>query len=119
MESRAPSLKLKPKGDSKGIPTLFTVDHSHELIGRLDLMRAVGTTDEDFFGGLMSQLISASRKASETDTNFLLSVIKGIEPRDQIESMLAAQMAAVHVASMTMARHLERNPFRLCHIRRP
>ncbi len=33
-------------------------------------------------------------------------MIKGIEPRDQIESMLAAQMAAVHVASMTMARHL-------------
>jgi hypothetical protein len=44
----------------------------------------------------MSQLINASGKTSgktsETDTNFLLSVIKGIEPRDQIETMLAAQM---------------------------
>jgi hypothetical protein len=58
----------------------------------------------------MSQLINASGKTSgktsETDTNLLLSVIKGIEPRDQIETMLAAQMGAVHVASMTMARHL-------------
>ena len=106
IESRAPSLKLKPKGDSKGSSTQFTVDHPHELIGRVDLMRAVGTTDDDFFSGLMSQLINASGKASETEANFLLSVIKGIGPRDQIETMLAAQMAAVHVASMTMARHL-------------
>ena len=36
----------------------------------------------------------------------MLSVIKGIEPRDQIEAMLAAQMAAVHIASMTFARRL-------------
>jgi hypothetical protein len=36
----------------------------------------------------------------------MLSVIKGIEPRDQIEAMLAAQMAAVHTATMTFARRL-------------
>jgi hypothetical protein len=36
----------------------------------------------------------------------MLSVIKGIEPRDQVEAMLAAQMAAVHMASMTFARRL-------------
>ena len=36
----------------------------------------------------------------------MLSVVKGIEPRDQIEAMLAAQMAAVHVATMTFARRL-------------
>ena len=36
----------------------------------------------------------------------MLSVIKGIEPRDQIEAMLAAQMAAVHLATMTFARRL-------------
>ncbi len=33
-------------------------------------------------------------------------VVKGIEPRDQIEAMLATQIAAVHVASMTFARRL-------------
>ena len=36
----------------------------------------------------------------------MLAVVKGIEPRDQIEAMLAAQMAAVHMASMTFARRL-------------
>jgi hypothetical protein len=45
----------------------------------------------------------------------MLSLVKGIEPRDQIEAMpaadqieamLAAQMAAVHNATMTFARRL-------------
>ena len=36
----------------------------------------------------------------------MLSVIKGVQPRDQIEAMLAAQMAAVHMATMTFARRL-------------
>ncbi|MGH1573796.1 hypothetical protein ACRAWG_28045 [Methylobacterium sp. P31] len=35
-----------------------------------------------------------------------MSVINGIEPRDEIEAMLGAQMAAVHMASMTFARRL-------------
>ena len=33
----------------------------------------------------------------ERSVNFMLSVMKGIEPRDEIEMMLAAQMAAVHL----------------------
>jgi hypothetical protein len=36
----------------------------------------------------------------------MLSVIKGVAPKDQLETMLAAQMAAVHMASMTLARRL-------------
>jgi hypothetical protein len=58
---------------------------------------------------MVIQLANASSHDQELDErglNFMLSVIKGIEPRDQLESMLAAQMAAVHVASMTFARRL-------------
>jgi hypothetical protein len=36
----------------------------------------------------------------------MLSIVKGIELRDQMEAMLAAQMAAVHNATMTFARRL-------------
>jgi hypothetical protein len=36
----------------------------------------------------------------------MLSVVKDIEPRDQVEAMLAAQMAATHNAIMTFARRL-------------
>src|SRR5262245_9720128 len=73
------------------------------------MMDALASADGDFVGGIVSQLANASRRGQHTDErglNFMLSVIKGIEPRDQLETMLAAQMAAVHVASMTFARHL-------------
>jgi hypothetical protein len=36
----------------------------------------------------------------------MISIIKGIQPRDQIEAMLAAQMAAVHMAIMNFVRQL-------------
>src|ERR1700750_2281898 len=36
----------------------------------------------------------------------MLSVIKAIQPKDEAECMLAAQMAAVHMATMTFARRL-------------
>ena len=36
----------------------------------------------------------------------MVSVVRGIEPRDQIETMLATQMAAIHNAIMTFTRRL-------------
>jgi hypothetical protein len=57
----------------------------------------------------VGQLVNASAHGQEVDErglNFMLSVINGIDPRDQLEAMLAAQMAAVHVASMKLARIL-------------
>jgi hypothetical protein len=33
----------------------------------------------------------------------MLSIIKGIAPKDEVEAMMAAQMAAVHMATMTQA----------------
>src|SRR5258705_965532 len=36
----------------------------------------------------------------------MVSVVKGIEPRDQIEAMLAAQMAGIHKTIMTFTRRL-------------
>jgi hypothetical protein len=40
--------------------------------------------------------------------DLMVSVIKGIKPKDQLESMLAAQMAAVHQVTMMLAGRLNR-----------
>ena len=72
-------------------------------------MDALGTADQDFYSGILRQLASAGSHGPEIDEqglNFMLSVIKGVGPRDQLETMLAAQMAAIHMASMTFARRL-------------
>jgi hypothetical protein len=72
-------------------------------------MAALGTTSYDFSDGLLDQLANASSKGAKSDEdgiNFMLAVIAGVEPRDEIEAMLAAQMAAVHKATLTFARRL-------------
>jgi hypothetical protein len=101
-EKRGPRLKLVTENNSAKID----VDHADSLFGIADLMRAIGTTDFDFCNGLIGQLANASKETqgSVSGANFMLSVVKGVEPRDQIEAMLAAQMAAVHMASMRYAR---------------
>jgi hypothetical protein len=87
----------------------ISIDHPNPALGSILLLKAIGSTDGDFLVGLTKQLVNAgsqSPKADEHGINFMLAVVKGIEPRDQVEAMLAAQMAAVHMATMTFARRL-------------
>ena len=87
----------------------FDFDHESQLVGQVHLMEALGITDEAFLDLLLEQLARAGsqgQQISEREINFALAVIKGIEPRDQVEVMLGAQMAATHMASMAFARRL-------------
>jgi hypothetical protein len=75
------------------------------------LAKAMGTTDGAFLNELLVQVANASGNGPVPNAealNFMLAVIEGIGPRDQVEAMLAAQMAAVHNATMTFARRLNR-----------
>jgi len=97
----APNLKIKD-GTIK-------IESSDEIVGALRLMEALGTADLNFQNGLISQLANVGSQGSDLDEkglNFMLSMVKGIEPKDEVEAMLAAQMAAVHNATMTFARRL-------------
>lgn len=88
---------------------LTPVQQPEPSIAHVRLLEALGTRDLDFLNGLVRQLCnvgSIGKTADEDGLNFMLSVVKGIEPRDQVEAMLAAQMAATHNATMTFARRL-------------
>jgi hypothetical protein len=100
-----PSVRLKVSRNGSDLQIGF--DHPDEQIGRALVMEALASADWDFLDGILNQLGKASAQGQDIDErglNFMLSVIKGIEPRDQLEAMLAAQMAAVHVTTMTFAR---------------
>jgi hypothetical protein len=89
----------------------IALDHPDLEAGEALLMAALGTADRDFAGGILLQLGDAASyggKVDEAALNFMLSVVKGVKPRDEVETMLAAQMASVHVATMTSARQLAR-----------
>jgi hypothetical protein len=76
------------------------------------LMKWFGTSDRDFAKGLFGQLMSASgRGADKFDGEWLffeLGTIKATKPRDELEAMQIAQMAAVHAAMMNVAGDLAR-----------
>lgn len=85
----------------------MAIDHANQAVGWAILSEAVGSDDRDFQHGLIHQLTNALSKGKDADIaalNFGLSVVQGVGPRDQIEAMLAAQMAAVHDATMREAR---------------
>jgi hypothetical protein len=102
----APRLKVS---EDKSGTTQIAPDHPDLGMAEALLMEALATTDPCFVAVLVTQLANAGtqgRKVDERELNFMLSVVKGIKPKDQMEAMLAAQMAAVHMASMTFARRL-------------
>lgn len=102
----APRVKVE-KIDGKS--PKIALDHPNKTIAYGLLMEALGTPSYDFVNGLLSQLANAGSQGREIDEgglNFMLSVIKDIKPRDQLEAMLAAQMAAIHMTTMTFVRRL-------------
>jgi hypothetical protein len=106
-EAETPALRVEVL--SKGATLL--VDHPDETVGRELLMEALGTANAHFSGGLLHTLCTAASatKGSRLDQdwfNFMLAVITGIKPNDQLEAMLAAQMAAIHIAMMTFTQRL-------------
>ena len=99
-KTRPPAPKLKFTKNGKAVSV--DQDHPNPATGWLTLLNALGTANDEFADGLISQLVNAGTTGQDFDgkgPNFMLSVIRGIQPRDEAECMLAAQMAVVHVAT--------------------
>lgn len=103
---RVPVSRYRREKSDKAKVTAFVVEHPDEKVGNLVLMAALGTRELPFLDGIIKQIgvVGAQGPNGGMATmDFLMSVVKGIEPKDQIEAMLAAQMAATHLAEMEMA----------------
>jgi hypothetical protein len=87
----------------------MSADHPDPKVGMTLIAEAVNSRSHAFLEGLFSQISNASAiggKANEKDINFMVSVVASIKPKEEIEAMLAAQMAAVHMSAMISARRL-------------
>lgn len=106
--ARVPAPALAYSTDDDG-NNRVRLDHPDPGVATKLLMEAVGTADQNFLALLTKQLSNAGTLGKEADgegPNFMLSVVKSVQPKDEIEAMLASQMAAVHMATMTFARRL-------------
>jgi hypothetical protein len=105
--ARRPPARIKVARGKGGVTTRS--DHPDLGTGTVNLMNALGTASLPFMQGLLRQITnvaSQGQQPDEANINFVLAVVNGIEPRDEVEAMLGAQMAAVHMATMTFARRL-------------
>ena len=77
-DMHGPRLKVAVTGENSAE---ISTDHADPATGNVALMQAIGTTDFDFYCGLIGQLVNASKKgdAPEAGTNFMFAVVKGIE----------------------------------------
>jgi len=69
----------------------------------------VATGDSTFSGGLLDQIANVARSGKHLtarELNFALATVHAIGPRDPTEALLAAQMAAIHQATMVATRRL-------------
>lgn len=100
----APSMDLKLKDG-----VLEIVLKGDPVLVQALQMADIGTADPDFLQGLVGQIACVGSQGKGIDSgnsNFVMAVVRSIEPRDELEAMLAAQMGAIHAATMMMVRRL-------------
>ena len=72
-EARGPRVKVSIEG---GVAKI-NHDHPDAFTGTVAVMRAMGTTDRDFFDGLMLQLVNASQGKGPSDNAVDFMVMGG------------------------------------------
>jgi len=105
--ARADGPPMKLKMTDGGLQITFK--HPDATTAQILMMADLGTCDAAFMFGVQGQIAAIGtpgRKIDDDASNFLLSVVRGVQPRDELEAMLAVQMGAIHQATMTMVRRL-------------
>lgn len=107
--SRATRIDVKVVEVSKGALSLAP-DHPDRKIGAVQLCNSIGSGSNAFTQSLVESLAQATAKGGavqEAPLNNALAIVQALQPQDEAEAMLAAQMAMVHQAAMHSARRLQ------------
>jgi len=110
--AKMPAPEVRVGQDVRGHPVLG-LPHTDEAGWQAQLKAAFGTASGAFADAEILRLIAALQAARddlplETKVNAALAVIAGVAPRNEVEALLAVQMALTHVAAMRMLGELNR-----------
>lgn len=101
--NRRKPVKLNLEHDGNGVCNISS-DHSDGVGWLARLTDVFGTASEDFQGfclnGLLNAVAPRNGTVSAETANALLAVVDGVRPKDEIEAMLASQMAVTHSLAM-------------------
>jgi len=90
--------RIKIRGESREVEL-------HLNQSKADFEKTIGATDWDFILGITCQLNKLGIPPTENSTNFMLSIIRSLAPKNPKQTMLALHMANVH---MQIVRYTER-----------
>lgn len=106
----APRPKLKVETSTEGKAEM-SIDHADPKEGATLIEASFGTTDwsvAEALCGHLAQLAATGGAVNETSFKHALALAQGVQPKDEVEAMIATQMAAVHLATMDYAAKLHR-----------
>ena len=106
---RIPYLNLDLEEETRTLTVRLEGD-DQEFVHALTKL-ALGTIENRVMDGFLRQVSDigdAHNAISEDATNFVLGVVSGIQPQDEVEAMLATQMAVTQQASLMMVKRLTR-----------
>ena len=102
-------IKFKTVESDSGVPTIKLQEPDDPLF-EIKLLESLGTPDKDIQKYLLEQVIHTFSGAASIDgtntgkavpsTNNALAILAGIQPKDELEAMLAVQMIGVHNMAM-------------------
>src|SRR5690606_29979373 len=99
------------RAHSKRQPNRLEPDHPDAQTAYRLILESIGTSDVEFGQVVMTQLGKLSIPGviganTAEAVNAGLTFIRAVRPQDETEAMLATQMAAIHMATMTAAARL-------------
>jgi hypothetical protein len=104
----APRVKLE---SLPGGGVHIAADHPMRALWAMMLQQVFGTVSDAFAGMMLLELsgaVTLDRDTIDTHTlNGTLGALHGIDPQDEVEGMLAAQMVATHLAAMDCLRRAQ------------
>lgn len=106
----APRTKLKVDA-KEGSNVQLSLDHKSDLVGAALMEASFGTTDwkvAEALSGHLVQLANQGGKVDQAKLQQAMALAQGVQPKDEVEAMLATQMAAIHLATMDYAGKLHR-----------
>lgn len=107
----APPLFKSSRNEASGA-SILDLDHPDLQTSTMVSMAALGNVSVTVWCMLTEQLArlcSIDGEINDERLNGLMGLAVGVRPQDEIEAMLAVQMAAIHDATMTQASRLKRS----------
>jgi hypothetical protein len=111
---KPPHGSLKAKREDGAVKVELGPKHNDVPGWNARLMDALGTRSSDFANTEVDRMLAAmvprDGVPTETQLNAAVAVVNGARPRDEIEAMLASQMAVTHALAMDMLGRVKQSP---------